>query len=100
MNTVNSINPVSTSNPFTMQVMGTKVRKLREIYGYSQEYVAFQMNISQAAYSKKESGRTDLSLSCLNKLADIYLISIIDLISLNTQELLLMVIQKDSKLIA
>jgi transcriptional regulator with XRE-family HTH domain len=100
MNTVNPINSVSNSNLFSMQVMGTKVRKLREIYGYSQEYVAFQMNISQAAYSKKESGRTDLSLSCLNKIAEIYLISIIDLISLNTQELLLKVIQKDSKLIA
>lgn len=100
MNAVNSINAVSASNPFSMQVMSTKIRKLREIYGYSQEYVAFQMNISQAAYSKKELGRTDLSLSCLDKLAEIYLISMIDLISLSTQELLLQVIQRDSKLIA
>lgn len=94
MNAVaNSINSASTPNLFTMQVIGTKVRKLREIYGYSQAYVAFQLNISQAAYSKKESGRTDLSLSCLNKLADIYHISIIDLISLNTRDLLVKVIQ-------
>jgi transcriptional regulator with XRE-family HTH domain len=100
MNTVNSINSVSNSNLFSMQVMGTKVRKLREIYGYSQEYVAFQMNISQAAYSKKESGRTDLSLSCLNKIAEIYHLTIIDLISISTQELLLKIIKADSKLIA
>ncbi|WP_254562668.1 helix-turn-helix domain-containing protein [Dyadobacter diqingensis] len=100
MNTVNSINSVSNSNLFSMQVMGTKVRKLREIYGYSQEYVAFQMNISQAAYSKKESGRTDLSLSCLNKIAEIYHLTIIDLISVSTQELLLKIIKADSKLIA
>ncbi|SEJ61288.1 Helix-turn-helix domain-containing protein [Dyadobacter koreensis] len=98
MNTMNSATANNTSSPFTMNLMGLKVRKLREIYGYSQEFVAFQIGISQAAYSKKESGRTDLSLSCLSKLANIYCISMIDLISLNTQELLLKVIQTDSKM--
>jgi transcriptional regulator with XRE-family HTH domain len=97
MNTVNSINPASDSNLFSMQVMGTKVRKLREINGYTQAYVAFQLNISQAAYSKKESGRTDLSLSCLNNIAEIYHLTIVDLISTTTQELLLKIIKADSK---
>lgn len=98
MNTGNSINSANTSSSFTRNLMGLKVRKLREIYGYSQEFVAFQIGISQAAYSKKESGRTDLSLSCLAKLSNIYCISMIDLISLTTQELLLKVIQTDSKI--
>lgn len=96
MNTVTSISANNTSSPFTMNSMGIKVRKLREIYGYSQEFVAFKLGISQAAYSKKESGRTDLSLSCLNNLATIYCIPMVDIISLNTQELLLKVIQTDS----
>lgn len=100
MNTLSQSNATVNVNPFAMHVMGTKIRKLREIYSFSQEYVAFQMNISQAAYSKKESGRTDLSLNCLSKLAGLYSISITDLISLSTQELLLRVIQNDSKLIA
>ena len=100
MNNLTQYNPAVNASPFAMHIMGTKIRKLREIYSFSQEYVAFQMNISQAAYSKKESGRTDLSLNCLNKLACIYHISMIDLISLNTQELMLKVIQSDSKLIA
>lgn len=98
MNSINTISANNTSSPFTMGLMGLKVRKLREIYGYSQEFVAYQIGISQAAYSKKESGRTDLSLNCLNKLADIYCIPMTDLISLNTQELLLKVIQTDASL--
>jgi len=96
MNTVTSISANNTSGSFTMNSMGIKVRKLREIYGYSQEFVAFQLGISQAAYSKKESGRTGLSISCLNKLAAVYCLSMVDIISLNTQELLLKVIQTDS----
>lgn len=83
-----------------MQHLATKVRKLREIYGYSQEYIAFEMGISQAAYSKKETGRTEISFSCLEKLASIYGLSMMEVISLSTQELLMMVIQKDTKAIA
>lgn len=83
-----------------MEHLATKVRKLREIYGFSQESVAFEMGISQAAYSKKESGRTELSLNCLEKLAKIYQLSMMEIISLSTQELLMLVIQKDTKAIA
>jgi transcriptional regulator with XRE-family HTH domain len=78
-----------------MEQIATKVRRLREIYGYSQEYIAFEMGISQAAYSKKETGRTELSFACLEKLAGIYGLSLMEVISLSTQELLMMVIQKD-----
>ncbi|TGE15304.1 helix-turn-helix domain-containing protein [Hymenobacter elongatus] len=77
-----------------------KVRKLREIHGYPQEYVAFQLGISQAAYSKKESGRTQLSLLCLTKLAELYQLSLTDFISLSAQELLLRCIQSNQKLAA
>jgi transcriptional regulator with XRE-family HTH domain len=82
-------------NPFIL-----KVRKLREIHGYPQEYVAFQLGISQAAYSKKESGRTQLSVLCLTKIAELYQMSLADLISLTTQELMLRCIQTDQSLAA
>ncbi len=78
-----------------MKQIATKVRRLREMYGYSQEYVAFEMGISQAAYSKKETGRTEISLACLEKLASIYSLSLMEVISLSTPELMMMVIQKD-----
>jgi transcriptional regulator with XRE-family HTH domain len=96
MNNTASTNSQSATNPFSVQIMSTKIRKLREMYGYPQEYVAFQMGISQAAYSKKEAGRTELSLFCLHKVALIYGLSIVDLISLTAQELLLKVLQSDT----
>jgi transcriptional regulator with XRE-family HTH domain len=83
-----------------MQNLSIKVRKLREIYGYSQEYIAFELGISQAAYSKKETGRTDLSFDCIERLAKIYQLSMMEIINLSPQELLLAVIQKDFKAVA
>jgi transcriptional regulator with XRE-family HTH domain len=77
-----------------MNTYALKIRKLREIHGYPQEYVAFQMGISQAAYSRKESGSTELSISCLTKLSKLYGISLIDLIKYNAQELLLHAIRQ------
>lgn len=83
-----------------MNVYALKIRKLREIHGYPQDYVAFQMGISQAAYSRKESGGTELSISCLTKLSELYRISLIDLIRYNAQELMLHAIQHNSQLAA
>ncbi|SHJ39227.1 Helix-turn-helix [Hymenobacter daecheongensis DSM 21074] len=83
-----------------MNAFSLKARKLREIHGYPQEYVAFQMGISQAAYSKKESGRTQLSVDCLTKLAALYQMSLLDLISLSAQELMLRCIRSDGSLAA
>jgi len=37
-----------------MMNVGSKIRKVRELKGFSQEFVANQLNISQAAYSKIE----------------------------------------------
>lgn len=75
-----------------MNILATKIRKLREIHGYPQEYVAFQLGVSQAAYSKKETGRTELSLSVLQQVSSLYNISLTDLLSLTLQDLLIIAI--------
>lgn len=77
-----------------MSAIATKLRKLREIYGYPQDYVAYQMGISQAAYSKKETGKTELSLTVLEQIAGLYQISMVDLIGLSLSDLLIMAVQK------
>lgn len=77
-----------------MNAYALKIRKLREIHGYPQEYVAFQMGISQAAYSRKESGSTALSITCLTKLAELYQLNLVDLISFSTQELMMRAIMQ------
>lgn len=39
-------------------VIGNKIRKIRELKGFSQEYVASKLALSQTAYSKIESMAT------------------------------------------
>lgn len=71
-----------------MGSIALKIRKLREIHGYPQEYIAFKLGVSQAAYSKKETGRTEISLDSLHQLAALYSVSVTDLITLTVQDLL------------
>lgn len=79
-----------------MNTIALKLRKLREIHGYPQEYVAFQLGVSQAAYSKKETGRTELSLRVLEQVAMLYNVSLADLITLTLQELMIMAVCQTS----
>ncbi len=46
-----------------------KIRKLRQEKGYSQQYMALKLNISQNAYCKIERGETRLSMEKLGQLA-------------------------------
>jgi len=77
-----------------MNPIATKIRKLREIHGYPQEYVAFQLGVSQAAYSKKETGKTELSLTVLQQVSGLYGIRLTDLIDLNLQDLIIMAVRQ------
>ena len=53
-----------------------KLRKIREIKGYSQEYVALQMDISHRQYQRIESGEADVSLSKLEEACRVMEISL------------------------
>lgn len=57
-----------------------KVWELRYFMGYLQEYVAFRLNRTQAAYSKIECGKTQLSVDTAEQIAALYGITVIDLI--------------------
>ncbi len=77
-----------------MNPIATKIRKLREIHGYPQEYVAFQLGVSQAAYSKKERGHTELTLTVLQQVSTLYNISLMDLISMTMQDLMILAVRQ------
>ncbi len=77
-----------------MHPISTKLRKLREIYGYPQEYVAFHLGVSQAAYSKKETGRTELSLTVLQQISALYNIRLADLLDMALPDLLVMALRQ------
>lgn len=70
-----------------MQNFGIKLKRLREVFGFSQEYVAFYCGISQAAYCKKENGEKSPSLERLSQIATLYEISVSQLIELDISEL-------------
>lgn len=48
-----------------------KIKEIRKYKGYSHEYIAHELNISQVAYSKLEKNDTNLSVDRLYKLAEI-----------------------------
>lgn len=52
-----------------------KLRLLRREREYSQEYMAYRLDISQKAYSDIESGKTKLKNDILLKLSNIFEIS-------------------------
>ena len=58
-----------------MQTIGEKVRIQRMIKGYSQEYMAFMLDISQAAYSNLERNETDMTIRRVFEIAEILEIS-------------------------
>jgi len=58
-----------------MKSIGEKVRIQRMIKGYSQEYMAFMLDISQAAYSNLERGDTEMTIRRIYEIAEIFEIS-------------------------
>jgi transcriptional regulator with XRE-family HTH domain len=62
-----------------MEEIATKLRRIREIYGYSQEYVAERMGITQPAYWQKENGKRMPSEERFGQIAQLYNLSVEDL---------------------
>lgn len=58
-----------------MNDVGEKIRLQRLTKRYSQEYMAFCLDISQPAYSKIENGDTDLTIKRIYEIAEILEIS-------------------------
>ena len=52
--------------------MCRRLKTLRDGKGYNQQYVARWLSISQAAYSRLESGEVELTLSKLILLGELY----------------------------
>ena len=65
--------------------LGQYLRNLRTSHGYTQEYVASQLNIIHQTYSHYETGKRSPSPEILFKLAGIYNISVDDLLQLTIE---------------
>ncbi|MBX3103110.1 MAG: helix-turn-helix transcriptional regulator [Bacteroidetes bacterium] len=66
-----------------MKTIGNKIRVLREMRGFSQEYMAEQIGISQTGYSRLEREAEGLTLGRLEQIANVLAINPIDLITMD-----------------
>ncbi|HEY2583982.1 MAG TPA: helix-turn-helix transcriptional regulator [Mucilaginibacter sp.] len=69
-----------------MKTLGKKIRLLRHQKGWSQEDVAKRLDISIPAFSKIETGITDINLSRLEQIATLFEMSVVQLLTLNDAE--------------
>lgn len=51
--------------------VGEKIKKLRELKNYTQQYMSEQLDLSLSGYGKIERNETDISLSRLEKIASV-----------------------------
>lgn len=66
--------------------IGQKLKALRLTHCVSQKSIADQLGISVPAYSKIETGLTDIYFSKVLQIADIYGISIIDILRIGEKD--------------
>jgi len=62
-----------------------KIKSIRELKNYTQEYMAEQLGVTQAGYSKIEKGKTILSYVKLVEIARILEVSVEDILSFDGQ---------------
>lgn len=60
------------------------IKKYRDFKGFSQEYMAEQMNLTQSAYAKIENTETKLTIDRLNEISKILEVDIANLLEQKT----------------
>lgn len=70
-------------NTPSMMAIAANIRRKREGQNFTQEYVAFRLNISQNAFSKIELGHTRITVERLLQIADVLGCTPTELIKLN-----------------
>ena len=69
-----------------MAAISEKIKNIRELKNLTQEYVAKKLDMTQAGYSKLESGKTDITFSQLEDIAKVLGVSVEDLIAFDNQK--------------
>ncbi|MEJ5961352.1 helix-turn-helix domain-containing protein [Pedobacter immunditicola] len=63
-----------------MKNVGKNIRRLRQKKGWTLVQIADKVQVSVPAFSKIETGPTDINMSRLKQLADIFEVSILDIL--------------------
>ena len=67
-------------------MIGEKIRKIRTLKGFSQEFVSEKLKMKQPEYSKIENGKSKITLDVIQELAEIFEIDVIDLINFDESQ--------------
>jgi transcriptional regulator with XRE-family HTH domain len=70
----------------TNKSVGKNIRTLRHQHGWSQEDVSNRLGISIPAFSKIETGVTDINLSRLEQIANIFDVNVVNILALDSEE--------------
>lgn len=52
-------------------MLGAKIKRLRELKNYTQEFVASEIKVSQSTYSRIESDSVDITINKLERIASV-----------------------------
>lgn len=63
-------------------------RPLRDLYGYTQAYVAFKIGVSQSLYCKAENGQIRPTFDLIEGLCELYDITLIDFLGKSKKDLI------------
>ena len=66
---------------FDKKLIGKRLKALREVNNLTQEYIAFNIGISQTGYCKIESGNSNVSIKALRTILALHNIKISDFLS-------------------
>jgi XRE family transcriptional regulator, regulator of sulfur utilization len=78
-------------------MIGEKIRKIRTLKGFSQEYMSEKLKISQPAYSDIENSKTKVGIDTIQELATIFDIDTNDLINFDESQVFNNTFNQDSK---
>jgi len=78
--------------------IGDKIKFIRELRGYKQDFIATQLGISQNGYGKIERGETDVPYSRLEQISEVLNISVEDLVSLNKEKAVCAITNNNSQI--
>ncbi|WP_417428163.1 helix-turn-helix domain-containing protein [Halpernia sp.] len=66
-------------------ILGKNIRKHRELKGFSQEYMAHQLDLNQASYAKIENNTTKMTIDRLFSISKLLEIDVAELLELSKQ---------------
>jgi transcriptional regulator with XRE-family HTH domain len=71
-----------------MDMIGGKIKIIRELKNLTQEYMAEKLEMSQANYSRLEKNEVELSVPKAQKIADILEVKLSDILDFNEKNVL------------